>query len=84
MTHEYIPDPGEDLIALLAKALQVPVEQITQDHQFGDLPQWDSMGHMEVMLSLEQEYGIEINPDTIADLTSVQIIRTHIKDNQHE
>ena len=75
---------GDKKIAvLLADALQVPVEQITADLRFGDLPQWDSMGHMEIMLLLEQEYGIEINPDTIAELTSVPVIWAYIKDNQH-
>ena len=73
----------EKITALLADALQVPLEQVTAELQFGDLPQWDSMGHMEIMLLLEQEYGIEINPDTIADLTSVPVILAYIKDNQH-
>jgi acyl carrier protein len=73
----------EKITALLADALQVPLEKVTAELQFGDLPQWDSMGHMEIMLLLEQEYGIEINPDTIADLTSVPVILAYIKGNQH-
>ena len=68
----------EKIQAALVEALRVPPELVTPDLAFGDLPQWDSMGHMEVMMVLEQYFGIEINNDTIASLTSVPIIRQHI------
>jgi len=64
--------------AALAEALNVPVDQITPELAFGDLPQWDSMGHMEVMMRLEERFGIEINADTITALTSVPAITAHI------
>ncbi|RCK72169.1 MAG: hypothetical protein ANABAC_2150 [Anaerolineae bacterium] len=66
----------------LSLALQVPVEQIAADLAFGDLPQWDSMGHMEVMMRLEEFFGVEINADTIATLTSVAAIQQYLE-NHH-
>ena len=39
------------------------------------------MGHMEVMMALEQAFGVEINAETIAGLTSVAAIRRHIQEN---
>ena len=68
----------EQVQALLAEAIQVPLEEVTPDLAFGDLPQWDSMGHMEVMLRLEEKFGVEINADTIAALTSIPEICRHI------
>jgi acyl carrier protein len=65
----------------LAEALQVSAEDITPELQFGDLPQWDSMGHMEVMMVLEERFGIEINADTIAALISIPIICTYLEEN---
>lgn len=62
----------------LVEALQVPAGLVTPQLAFGDIPQWDSMGHMEVMLVLEERFGVEINNDTIAGLTSIDAIRTHI------
>lgn len=73
----------ERLQALLIEALQVPPELVTPDLQFGDLPQWDSMGHMEVMILLESTFGVEINADTIADLTNSSAIREYLKENGH-
>ena len=65
--------------AVLVNALQVPPETVTPDLNFGDIPQWDSMGHMEVMMWLESEYGVEINAETIASLTSVSAICSYLQ-----
>ena len=71
----------EQVRALLSEALQVPEDQITPDIAFGDIPQWDSMGHMEVLISLENHFGIEINPDTITDLVSLPTIYGYLQVN---
>jgi acyl carrier protein len=68
---------------LLSEALQVPAETIGAELSFGDLPQWDSMGHMEVMVQLEERFGVEISADTIATLTSVEAICAYLKENGH-
>ena len=71
----------EQIQGVLAEALQIPDDQVTPDLAFGDLPQWDSMGHMEVMMSLETRFRIEINAETIAALTSIAAIRDYIQEN---
>ncbi len=63
---------------VLAQALNVEAAEISVETAFGDLPQWDSMGHMEVMIRLEENFGVEINADTISDLISVQAIYEHV------
>lgn len=68
----------------LALALQVAPETITADLSFGDIPQWDSMGHMEVMMRLEEFFSIEINAETIASLTSVEAIRSYLENSHQE
>ena len=69
---------NESIRAVIIEALQVPAEQVTADLAFGDLPQWDSMGHMEVMMSLESQFGVDITADTIANLTSIPAICSYI------
>ena len=63
---------------VLAKVLNVGLDEITPETAFGDLPQWDSMGHMEVMLVLEANFGVDINADTISVLVSVPTICEHV------
>jgi len=67
----------------LAQALNVDPSEIGPETQFGDLPQWDSMGHMEVLVELEKNFGIEISAETITDLVSVPLICTHIEEKQN-
>jgi acyl carrier protein len=69
--------------ALLAEAIQAPEELVTADLAFGDLPQWDSLGHMEVMMRLEEQFGVEINADTIASLVSIPLICKYIAEMNH-
>ncbi|MCC7129107.1 MAG: hypothetical protein B6D39_03370 [Anaerolineae bacterium UTCFX2] len=68
---------------LLAEAIQVPLELVTPDLAFGDLPQWDSLGHMEVMLKLEEQYGVAIDADRIARLISIPEICRFLQEDHH-
>lgn len=73
-------DLKESLKTLLAEALHAPLDDIKDDLSFGDLPQWDSMGHMDVMIALEERFGVEINADTIGALTSFPAIHAYLKE----
>jgi citrate synthase len=64
----------EKVQALIADALQVSIEQIPPDLAFGGIKQWDSMGHMGIILLLEERFGVPIDADVIASLTSVAAI----------
>lgn len=78
---------ANDLIAsvqnTLAEALNVDASEITAETQFGDLPQWDSMGHMEVLVALEKEFGVEVTADTITNLISIPAICQYIEGNSY-
>ncbi len=63
---------------VLAEVLNVDRTVVIPELAFGDMPQWDSMGHMEVMVSLEEKFGVEVNADTISNLISVPAIVAHI------
>jgi acyl carrier protein len=73
----------ERIKALLAQTFQVPIEEITTNLAFGDLPQWDSMGHMDVMMTLEEHFGVEINTDTIGELVSIPAICAYLAEKSH-
>jgi acyl carrier protein len=68
---------------LLAEAFRIPPAEISPDLAFGDLPQWDSMGHMELMMLLEEQFGVEINTETIAELVSVPAIIQYLEKQGH-
>jgi citrate synthase len=63
----------------VAEALQVPIRQIAPTLAFGGIKEWDSMGHMGVMMLLEERFGISIDAEIIAALTSVPAICEYIQ-----
>ncbi len=73
----------QQIQAILAEAIQVPIESISPNLAFGDLPEWDSLGHMEVMMLLEERFGVEVSADTIAALISIPEIYAHLEANGH-
>jgi acyl carrier protein len=59
---------------LVARALHRPVEAVDETAMVGDLPGWDSLGHMSVVLALEGRIGRMLRPDEIGRLKSVSDI----------
>ena len=50
---------------LIAEALDCDINSIALDSKLGDHPEWNSIGHLQIMLSLQQNYQIEITDKTI-------------------
>ena len=59
------------LRTLLADTLDVSPDQVTPDLSSATLESWDSFTHLQVILALEGEYGVQFDPQRIPDLTSV-------------
>lgn len=80
MTKNELIDQVRDL---LGEVFGVDAQLIDGETQFGDFPQWDSLGHMDLMISLESSFGIEISAETISTLTSLPAILEHISGKQN-
>ena len=72
-----------ELQDLFVEIFHVQRGDVGAETQFGELPQWDSMGHMDLMIALEQKYGVEISAETISLLISIPAIITYIEAKQN-
>lgn len=70
-----------DLDDLLLKTLKLSDPARLDGLRLGDIPTWDSLSHMELILAIESAYNLRLSGDEIADLTSVAAIRQLIADN---
>ncbi len=59
---------------MLAEALGVNEEKIPSDLSLGGIEEWDSMGHMNIMMLMEEKFGVEIDAEAIGRLTSISAI----------
>jgi acyl carrier protein len=64
-----------NLEQLLAEVLQIPVERVTPELAMQDMDAWDSLKHMELIASLEQQLHIELSFDEIVTMRSVGDIK---------
>lgn len=59
---------------IIARVLNVDVALITNELSSGDIPQWDSVGNLAIISTIEQELDVEFPLEDLFDLTSVQSI----------
>jgi len=68
---------------LISQTLGVSRDQVTNELAYGDLPEWDSMGHMNLMMALEEKFGIQVSADTITNMVSIPAIIKYLLENHH-
>ena len=55
----------------ISTALKCPLGAVDPDAGVETLPQWDSIGHINVILEIETELGRKLLPEEIAGISSV-------------
>lgn len=69
----------EQLRQLVAKALNIPAESVQDSSSMENTDAWDSLAHMDVILSIEQHFAVNLEGDEIADMQSVAAIVNVLK-----
>ena len=59
---------------IIARVLNIPVDSVSDDLSSGTIPEWDSVGNLAILSTLEQELGIEFPLEDLFDLTDVKSI----------
>jgi acyl carrier protein len=68
---------------LVAKALEINVEQLNENSAYGETPNWDSLNHVSIINALEANYGVQIPDSEIENyLTMKNIIQLYEKMNK--
>jgi acyl carrier protein len=64
---------------IIARVLGVDAAVINDDLSSGDIPEWDSVGNLAIISTIEQELGIEFPLEDLFDLTSVKSLIDEVK-----
>ena len=67
------------VVQVIADQLRIPRDRIRDELEYGAIPEWDSLKHVDLMLALEAEYGVTIDEDRMVKLTTVRAIRTFVE-----
>jgi len=59
---------------IVADVLEVPLEQVKPESSPDTIETWDSLHHLNMVLALEQEFGVQFAPEEIEQLLSVELV----------
>lgn len=68
---------------IIADVLNVDAAVVTDDLAVGSIPEWDSVGNLAIISTIEQELGVEFPLEELFDLTSVEAIIDAVNRNKH-
>ena len=60
----------------------VPLESIRPDSSPETIESWDSLQHLNLVLALEQEFGVQFEPEEIETLVSPAFVATLVAEKQ--
>jgi acyl carrier protein len=64
----------QKLVQILADTLGLDASDIPADASMERMSAWDSVAHLNVVMSLEQEFGVSFSADEIISLNSLPLI----------
>lgn len=76
MSSQQVPSSLRDIFA---DVLEISPDEVTPDLGVGTAENWDSFRHLQVILALEGEYGVQFDPQKIAELTTVSKLQAELE-----
>ncbi len=66
---------NDKLNTLMADLLRMDSSQVNDELTMAESDVWDSLKHMELIVTLEDEFDLELSPEDIINMMSVKAIR---------
>ena len=70
-----MPEIDDRVLTTLSARFRVSLEQLSDDTRRGDLERWDSLGHLELIEGLREEFDVDIPPEEALDMETVADIK---------
>jgi acyl carrier protein len=70
---------SEKLANSFRVGLDLPLESSVELLEYRAIPEWDSIGHMALIATLESDFEVEFSPDEILGLSSYAIAKEIIE-----
>ena len=70
----------DTLKRVMATMLNVEASVVDADCSIDNTPNWDSLRHMNLVLALEEEFGVVIPDEDAGNITSYKLIKLVLED----
>lgn len=69
---------ADDVRLLIANVFNIDASFVTNELHYMSIKEWDSLGHVKLMVSIEEHFGIRIEEEDAARLTNIEKIFYHL------
>jgi acyl carrier protein len=76
MSSQQVPS---SLRNIFADVLEISPDEVTSETGVATVDNWDSFRHLQAILAIEDEYGVQFDPQRIAQLTTVALIQSELE-----
>ena len=63
------------IINVMSSVFEITIDKITNDSSQDTIESWDSLKHMNLIVSLEEEFEIELTDDEILEMSNYKLIK---------
>jgi len=65
---------------IVSQVMNVPVTNLNMESSIDTIEEWDSLQHMNLVLALEEEFGIQFTDEQILEILSIELIIEIVSD----
>lgn len=69
----------EKFISLFKEILEIEDQELDLNDEFRDYPEWDSLGYLELIAMLDEEFGVAIENDDFGKLRTLEDLINEVK-----
>ncbi len=73
------PQVPPSLRELLSDVFEISPEEVTPELSTTTLDNWDSFRHLQAVLAIEGEYGVQFDPQRVPELTTVALLQAELE-----
>lgn len=70
----------EKIKSVLSAILDVDIKTINENSSMDNVENWDSIGHMNLVLALEDKFGVMIPDEEAGNITSYKLIKLVVEE----
>lgn len=71
------------ILEVMSFVFEVPVSELNEESSQDTIESWDSVKHLNLIVALEEEFGIEIPIEEVGNMISFKLIRLIVGDLMH-
>jgi acyl carrier protein len=72
-----MPDRVREVVG---EVFGMPAAEVPPDASPENVPAWDSLHHLELMMAIEMEFGVQVSSDAMTALLSLEAIEEYLRE----